>query len=104
MTNVFPKNQTNGGMKSITWLNPSKPPMCNGIQPPQKTVAAIAATMNMFMYSARKKNANLIPEYSVWKPETSSDSASGISKGTRLFSESAAVKKTKNAIGKDTWN
>ena len=29
------------------------------------TVAAIEATINIFIYSARKKNANLIPEYSV---------------------------------------
>ena len=40
-------------------------PTWNGIHPPRKTVAAIDATMNIFIYSARKKNANLIPEYSV---------------------------------------
>ena len=30
--------------------------------------------------------ANFIPLYSVWKPPTSSDSASGMSKGVRLTS------------------
>ena len=62
---VFPMYHTNGGMKSIMWLNPPQPPTWNGIHPPRKTVAAMEATINMFMYSARKKKANFIPEYSV---------------------------------------
>ena len=88
---VLPKYQKSGGMKSITWLNPSQPPICNGIHPPRNTVAAIEATMNMFIYSARKKKANLIPEYSVWKPAVSSDSASARSNGPTSSSTSGEV-------------
>jgi hypothetical protein len=33
--------------------------------PPKNKEAAIADTANIFAYSARKKNANLIPDYSV---------------------------------------
>ncbi len=40
-----------------------------------------AETLTMLMYSARKNSANFIEEYSVWKPPTSSPSASGRSKG-----------------------
>ena len=39
------------------------------------------------------------PLYSVWKPATSSLSASGMSKGARFVSARPAVKKTRNAIG-----
>src|SRR5512142_518176 len=48
-------------------------------------------------YSPSMKNANFIPEYSVWNPATSSDSASGRSNGTRLFSAFIATKKMKHA-------
>src|SRR4030042_2284868 len=72
--NVFKIYQINGGMKSITWLNPSQCPTWNGIHPPRNTVAAIDATMNIFIYSARKKNANLITEYSECSPHDNSDS------------------------------
>ena len=63
--NVFPMYHTNGGMKSMMWLKPAHQPTWKGIHPPRNTVAAMEATINIFMYSARKKNANLIPEYSV---------------------------------------
>ena len=46
----------------------------------------------MLAYSARKKNANRIPEYSVWKPATSSCSASGRSNGARLVSARPPMK------------
>src|SRR5258708_34139041 len=49
----------------------------------------------MLVYSAMKNMANLKLAYSVWNPATSSDSASGKSKGTRLVSATAAVKKQK---------
>src|SRR5664279_2945224 len=55
-------------------------------QPPKKSVVASAETVTMLMYSARKNIANLKDEYSVWKPPTSSDSASGRSNGARLVS------------------
>src|SRR5437773_12354413 len=47
----------------------------------------------MLAYSARKYRAQRKPLYSVWKPATSSDSASGRSKGARLVSAMAEVKK-----------
>ena len=43
------------------------------------------------------KAANIKLEYSVWKPATSSDSASGRSKGTRFVSANAAIRKNRNA-------
>ena len=46
-------------------------------------------------YSAKKNKANKNPEYSVLKPDTNSDSASGKSKGTRFNS---AVIQIKNKI------
>src|SRR3954453_7545807 len=55
-------------------------------QPPRNSVVASAATVVMLMYSAKKNIANLIDEYSVWNPATSSLSASGRSKGARLVS------------------
>ena len=65
--------------------------------PPRKSDAAIAEARNTYAYSARKKSANLSPENSVWKPATSSDSASGISNGVRLVSATEAIKKIRNA-------
>src|SRR3954467_12413087 len=54
--------------------------------PPRNSVVAIAETVTMLTYSARKNSANFRDEYSVWKPPTSSDSASGRSNGARLVS------------------
>src|SRR5436853_6032850 len=61
--------------------------------------AAIAETTYIATYSARKKIEKRMPEYSVWNPATSSDSASGRSKGARLFSASDAVKYMMNTSG-----
>jgi hypothetical protein len=58
----------------------------------------MADTIKRLMYSARKKNANFIPEYSVWNPAVNSDSASARSKGPRLVSAVPATTNTKNAI------
>src|SRR3954464_6769000 len=55
-------------------------------QPPRNSVVASAQTVVTLMYSARKNIANLIEAYSVWKPATSSVSASGRSNGARLVS------------------
>ena len=49
-----------------------------------------------FMNSARKNRANRIEEYSVWKPPTSSCSASTRSKGGWLSSAVPAIMKTMN--------
>src|SRR5215468_1020250 len=61
-------------------------------QPPKNSVAHKPETVTMLMYSARKNSANLSDEYSVWKPPTSSDSASGRSNGARLVSPTADTK------------
>src|SRR6516164_1935949 len=68
-----------------------------GNQPPKKTVTATHEMMIMAVYSPRKKNANFTPEYSVLKPETSSDSASGRSKGLRFVSAMPDTKYRKKA-------
>ena len=52
----------------------------------------------MLVYSERKNMANFIPEYSVWKPAVSSDSASARSKGALFSSAVLAIIKITNAI------
>src|SRR5690625_3512022 len=66
-------------------------------QPPKNRVVAIAETLIMLMYSARKNIANFIAEYSVMNPETSSPSASGRSKGARFVSPIIEITKITNA-------
>ena len=55
--------------------------------------------MNISVYSAMKNMAKKNPLYSVWKPATSSLSASGMSNGARLHSARPAVKKMTKATG-----
>ena len=55
-------------------------------------MVASAETVAMLMYSARKNSANFRLEYSVWKPPTSSPSASGRSNGARLVSPIIAIR------------
>src|SRR5713101_6709341 len=64
--------------------------------PPKNSIEHRQETVIMLVYSAIKNIANLKLAYSVWKPATSSDSASGRSKGTRFVSATAATKKQKN--------
>ena len=80
-------------MKKRRGFDPKGP-----IQPPRKSSAASIETSSMFPYSARKKNANRIPLYSVWKPATSSDSASGMSNGVRFVSARPQMKNSTKAI------
>ncbi len=54
-------------------------------------MVASAETVAMLMYSARKNRANFSEEYSVWKPPTSSPSASGRSNGARLVSPTIEI-------------
>ena len=54
-------------------------------------MVAIAETVTMLTYSARKNSANFNELYSVWNPPTSSDSASGRSNGARLVSPTIAI-------------
>ena len=62
-------------------------------QPPKKRTTVRAERMKTLMYSAKKKKPKRIPEYSVAKPATISESASVRSKGVRLPSAVAAMKK-----------
>ena len=48
------------------------------------------------LYSAKKNKAKPMLEYSTLKPETSSDSASGKSKGALLVSAKILIKNIKN--------
>ena len=58
---------------------------------------AAPLTANMLPYSAMKKNDQRRPLYSVWKPATSSLSASARSNGARLQLAVAQMKKMKKA-------
>ena len=62
-------------------------------QPPKKRMTARNETKSIMPYSPIITKLHLSPEYSVWKPPTSSDSASGISKGPRFASAKEAMKK-----------
>ena len=68
-------------------------------QPPKKRTTVSAETMNTLTYSAKKKNPKRIPEYSVAKPATISESASVRSNGVRFASAVAAMKKMMKASG-----
>src|SRR5713101_3422467 len=63
--------------------------------PPKNRIEHKHETVIMLVYSAIKNIANLKLAYSVWKPATSSDSASGRSNGARFVSAIAATKKQK---------
>src|SRR6476659_3102988 len=96
-TTTLSENHTIGGMMS---RNPSAATLGKGrSHPPRNSVTAIADTVIMLAYSARKNRENLKPLYSVWNPATSSDSASGKSKGARLVSATPQMKKRMNPIG-----
>ena len=84
------KNHTAG---SQPWLAPSHSEIGQGArQPPRNIVVARAETVTMLTYSARKNSANFSEEYSVWKPPTSSPSASGRSNGARLVSPTIEIR------------
>src|ERR1700712_18234 len=83
-TRILMKNQTRV-------IQPSFAPGIREIghgarQPPRNSVVAIAETLIMLMYSARKNSPNRIDVYSVLNPPTSSPSASAMSNGARLVS------------------
>src|SRR5690606_29227567 len=61
-------------------------------QPPRNRITKIPLTANIEAYSARKKNDQRMPLYSVRNPATSSLSASARSKGARLQLATAQVK------------
>ena len=66
-------------------------------QPPRNTKEATSETINILAYSLIKNIDHLNPENSVIHPATSSDSASGISKGVLFVSATTDIKKIKNA-------
>src|SRR5918997_6792829 len=96
------KNHSIGNQPSLA---PSQIEIGHGArQPPRNSVVASAETVTMLMYSARKKTANFSDEYSVWKPPTSSLSASGRSKGARLVSPTTAIAYMTKETGSSTAN
>ena len=66
------------------------------VGPPKNSVTMIADMVTVFMNSARKNRAKRIDEYSVWKPPTSSCSASTRSNGGRFSSAVPAMRNTTN--------
>ena len=60
----------------------------------------IAEDTNIEVYSENKYKPSFMELYSVWYPPTNSDSHSGKSKGARLSSARAQMKKIKKAFWK----
>src|SRR5215208_1403507 len=88
MTNTLTSSQRKPG----TMLKGGK---SNGACQPPKNITAVRVLMRiMFMYSARKNSANVIPEYSTMWPATISDSPSTTSNGARLVSATPLTKYT----------
>src|SRR3954471_23625865 len=83
-TNVLAKNQT-------MYINQDGRPKVGPSPPPRKSVTITADIVTVFMNSARKNMAKRSDEYSVWKPPTSSCSASTRSNGGRLSSAVPAI-------------
>src|SRR5918911_2448611 len=93
-TQVLRMNQSTGHQPVLSTPPPIADSGNGARQPPRNRVVAIAETVTMLTYSARKNSANFSDEYSVWKPPTSSDSASGRSKGARLVSPTIDTQNT----------
>jgi len=64
----------------------------NGNHPFKKNIVIKQHIIKMLEYSDRKNKTKVVAAYSTLKPETSSDSASGKSKGTLFVSAKAAIK------------
>src|SRR5688500_886826 len=88
MTKIFSNSHAKGGIQFST--NEST----GACQPPKNITAVSVLIRIMFMYSARKNSANVIPEYSTMWPATISDSPSTTSKGARLVSATPLTKYT----------
>src|SRR6266853_1164167 len=72
-----------------------------GCHPPRNRSVATADTVIILQYSAMKHAANFMLAYSVWKPATSSFSASGRSNGMRLVSANAATRNRRKLMIKN---
>jgi hypothetical protein len=66
--------------------------LTGAFQPPKNKITIKLDNKIILAYSPKKNNAKVIDEYSVLKPETNSDSASGKSKGDLLVSAKAEIK------------
>src|SRR3954453_16748181 len=84
--NTLPRNHSTGHQPVLSTPLSMSDSGQGQRQPPRNRVVASAQTVVMLTYSARKNIANLIEEYSVWNPATSSLSASGRSNGARFVS------------------
>src|ERR1044071_1537983 len=88
MQKIFSSSQPVGGIQLNSGAS------IGACQPP-KNISAVSAEISiMFMYSAMKNSAKLIPEYSTMCPATISDSPSTTSKGARLVSATPLTKYT----------
>src|SRR5262245_48822559 len=100
----FTRNHTSPIHGGPGLAQPFVPNMSPGpCQPPRNSVIAIALITSMFMYSPRKNSAHFMDEYSVWKPATSSPSASGRSNGARFVSANAVITKITNGSTRYQW-
>src|ERR1043165_525260 len=88
MTKILMSSQPKGGIQ----LNTTE--SMGDCQPPKNITAVSAEMSSMFMYSARKKSAKAMPEYSIMWPATISDSPSTTSNGARLVSATPETKYT----------
>src|SRR5437667_9902698 len=89
---IFANSQRKGGTQFVTALSQG------ACQPPKNITTVSALIRIMFMYSARKNSAKLIPEYSIMCPATISDSPSTTSNGARLVSASPLTKYTTSRV------
>src|SRR5690606_40727321 len=85
-TKVLMPSQIQPGMKSSQ--------ATGGSQPPRNMSTAMMDTSHMLAYSARKKMAKPMPEYSTMWPATISASPSTTSKGWRLVSATPEIRYT----------
>src|SRR3954469_8394596 len=94
--NTLPRNHSNGHQPVLSTPLSIADSGQGARQPPRNNVVASAETVATLMYSARKNMANLIDAYSVWKPATSSVSASGRSNGARFVSPTIDTRYMRN--------
>src|SRR4030095_16298525 len=87
MKNTFSVNQITPGIQ----VNGGS--ATGGSQPPRNRIVAIAHIVVIATYLPSMKRRYCVEPYSTMKPATSSDSASTRSKGGRLVSASAEMKK-----------
>src|SRR3954464_9226088 len=87
MKNTFSENQITPGIQ----VNGGR--LTGGSQPPRNRIVAMAHIVVMATYSPSMKSRYGVEPYSTMKPATSSDSASTRSKGGRLVSANAEMKK-----------